>query len=154
MVLCKERYTWNRREKERHEKNTKKSSQRVFFLMFRLNRKLCIFLCTKCTDAMHSSFLHSSRSYTHKQLQLNEKKSMKECFRVLSFVCTTEWDGDVISHENVVGIGKWTRSWKWFERVAMSVGAPTTRENVCADYINLCNLQLLHREAKPKRRRK
>ena len=57
MALCKERYTWIWKTTTTMREKTKKNTKKYFFLIFRLNRKLCIFLCTKCTDAMHSSFL-------------------------------------------------------------------------------------------------
>lgn len=79
MALCNERYTWSRREN--NKKRGKKLSE-VFFLTFRLNRKLCIFLCTKCTDAMHSSFCQLSAAIHPKQLGKKKRQRTLSCFIV------------------------------------------------------------------------
>lgn len=58
--------------------NTKRTE--VFFLTFRLNRKLCIFLCTKCTDALDSSFLFTTLDRVYTQADLRKKKKRKNAF--------------------------------------------------------------------------
>lgn len=110
----------------RAQKNNKKAknSQRLL-LRFRLNRKLCIFLCTKCTDAMHSSFLFAVfflasfklTRYTQAQPRIfaqNKKNLSASCF----IVCVHHWmDCCYITHENVGWEVKRSSGWKRFEQV-------------------------------------
>lgn len=137
MALCKERNTWSQQTREAVKKLSK-----VFFLMVRLNRKLCIFLCTKCTDAFFFSaflfFSSKSRSYTHQQL------FAKKCFRVLSFVCCAPLNADCCCI-----IWKcWIGSKKKTKKVALSVEPMSRILKVCADYIKFVQLaaQLLHQK--------
>lgn len=81
--------------RERRKKT--KNSQRVFFLVFRLNRKLCIFLCTECTDAILLSlfaffllFKKEKTSTAHKQNSVFLQKRTLSCF----IVCVHHWMGD------------------------------------------------------------
>lgn len=142
MALCKERYTWNQNDDdddERKTKNEKKNSQKSsswFFVW--IGNYVYFYAQNALMQCILLFFSANSRSciHTNSSAEMKEKK----CFRVLSFVCTIEWM--VISYENV-GWEVKKRSWK-IRKVLWLWVSRAYVENVCADYINLCNLQLLH----------
>lgn len=132
----------------RTQKTTKKAknSQRLL-LRFRLNRKLCIFLCTKCTDAMHSSFLCAVFSSLLSNSLTTHKHSREFCTKQKKPFCFVFYrlcaplNGLLLYHSWKCWMGSKKKFWVEEIQAKSWLRVSLERAYVCADYINLCNLQ-------------
>lgn len=147
------------RTRRRTQKNNKKAknSQRLL-LRFRLNRKLCIFLCTKCTDAMHSSFLFAvffsllSNSLSHTQAQrriLHKTKKIPFCF-VFYRLCAP-LNGLLLYHSWKCWMGSKKKFWVEEIRASKELAMSVSRASLCVcrlhKFVQLA-MQLLQRRYK------
>lgn len=144
------------RTRGRTQKNNKKAknSQRLL-LRFRLNRKLCIFLCTKCTDAMHSSFLFAvfflasfKLTQLHTSTAENFCTKQKKPFCFVFYRLCAPLNGLLLYHSWKCWMGSKKKFWVEEIRASKELATSVSRASLCVcrlhKFVQLA-MQLLQR---------